>query len=167
MCHKFWMPDVYWVDPSLGRVAILERPRGGEWIEDEARDLESKDVHGVVTLLTPEEIEELELQGEREALESRGLRFYSLPIPDGGTPPSESEARLLITKLAGLVKAGVSLGFHCRAGIGRSPMMAAAVLVASGVPLDRALKAIAVARGWPVPETQEQIGWLKEFAKQS
>jgi len=158
------MPDVYWIEPALGRVAILERPQGGAWMEDEARDLESKEVNGVVSLLTLEENEELELAGEKEALESRGLRFYSFPIPDGGTPGSESEAQALIARLAGLVKAGVSLGFHCRAGIGRSPMMAAAVLVASGVPLDRALKAIAVARGWPVPETEEQLGWLKTFA---
>ncbi len=158
------MSEVYWVDPALGRVAILERPRGGEWIEDEARDLKSQGVDVVVTLLTPEEVEELELQGEREALQSRGIRFFSLPIPDGGTPESIIDARDLIASLAGLLKTGKSLGFHCRAGIGRSPMMAGAVLVESGVPLGEALRALSEARGWPVPETPEQLGWLQRFA---
>jgi protein-tyrosine phosphatase len=159
------MPEIYWVDAALGcRIAILERPRGGEWLKDEARDLKARGVDVVVSLLTPEEEDELGLGGEKEAVEAQGLKYISFPIEDCGTPASMSQARALIAGLAASMKAGKAIGLHCRAGIGRSPMIAAAVMSASGIPVDRALKALSEARGWSVPETGDQRKWVERQA---
>jgi len=159
------MAEIYWVESFPGRrVAILARPRGGEALEDDARELKAKGVDIVVSLLTADEEGELGLGGEGRALEAQGIKFISFPIEDCGTPASMSKARALIAVLVASMKAGQAIGFHCRAGIGRSPMMAASVLVASGIPFERALKELSAARGWPVPETTEQVKWVESQA---
>lgn len=158
------MQEIYWVDASLGcRVAILARPRGGEWLKGEARELKANGVDIVVSLLTPDEERELDLEGEKDAMEAQGMKYFSFPIEDCGTPASMSEAQALIGGLVKAMKAGKAIGFHCRAGIGRSPMIAAAVLAASGIPVDRVLKALSEARGWPVPETDDQRRWIERL----
>jgi len=159
------MPETYWVDAAPGcRVAILERPRGDAWLEDEVLELKGKGVDIVVSLLTADEEQELGLEGEKDAVEARGMMYISFPIEDCGTPDSMSRARALIAVLVASMKAGKGIGVHCRAGIGRSPMIAAAVLVASGMPLERALGSLSKARGWPVPETPEQRKWVEKQA---
>lgn len=45
---------------------------------------------------------------------------------------------------------------HCRYGIGRASLLAAAVLVREGVDADEAWQRIGVARGHVVPDTDEQ-----------
>lgn len=159
------MPEIYRVEAAPGRrVAVIERPRGGEWLEDEARDLKAKGIDIVVSLLTPDEEHDLELGGEKGAVEAQGMKYISFPIEDCGTPASMSQARALIAVLVAAMKAGQLTGIHCRAGIGRSPMIAASVLVASGMPLERALRSLSEARGWPVPETAEQRKWVASQA---
>jgi len=158
------MPEIYWVDDALGfRVAILARPRGGSWLADEARELKANGVDIVVSFLTPDEERELALEGEREAMEAQGMKYISFPIEDCGTPASMSGAQALIGELLKEMKSGKAMGYHCRASIGRSPMIAAAVLAASGIPVDRALMALSEARGWQVPETDDQRRWIDRF----
>ena len=158
------MAEIYWVDATLGcRVAILARPRGGPWLADEARELKANGVDIVVSLLTPGEERELGLEGEKDAMEAQGMRFFSFPIEDCGTPASMSGAQALIGELLKELKSGKAMGFHCRASIGRSPMIAAAVLAASGIPADHALMALSEARGWRVPETDDQRRWIDKF----
>jgi protein-tyrosine phosphatase len=52
------------------------------------------------------------------------------------------------------------VAIHCRGGIGRSSLMAAAVLVQLGAAPEQAWDTVSVARGMPVPETEEQRAWL-------
>ncbi|MFT4110031.1 hypothetical protein, partial [Propionicimonas sp.] len=51
---------------------------------------------------------------------------------------------------------GHGVAIHCRAGIGRSSVLAAAVLQLEGVPADEAWNLISHARGLPVPDTDAQ-----------
>jgi protein-tyrosine phosphatase len=157
------MSEIFWVHPPAGRLAVLTCPQGGEWLDLEARDLRSSGLDIVVSLLEPDEARRLGLSGERQAVESQGMTFISLPIEDGGTPASMSEARDLVADLVEKLKTGKAVGVHCRAAIGRSPMIAAAILISLGVPLRTALRQLSLARGYPVPETDEQLGWLEEF----
>jgi protein-tyrosine phosphatase len=53
---------------------------------------------------------------------------------------------------------------HCRAGIGRSSLIAGTVLVRFGIPPEEAWRLITAARGFRVPETPEQGEWLTAFA---
>ena len=49
-------------------------------------------------------------------------------------------------------------------GIGRSGLLAASLLVSSGIEPEEAIRRVSVARGVSVPETVEQKKWVKDFA---
>lgn len=152
--------------PWSGRLAIVSRPRGGDWIDDEVRDWKAEGLNPVVSLLTEEEQGEFELFGEKEASEKQGLQFFSLPINDLGVPSSRDETFRLLSQLERLLAAGRNVGIHCRQSIGRSGMMAACLLVMAGSGPQESLESVKNSRGLPVPETREQIEWVSEFERE-
>jgi len=158
--------EIYWVErPGPGRVAIMPRPRGGDWLEDEVRSLREEGVDVLVSLLEAHEIEGFELEREPEVSKAAGIEFLSHPIPDHGIPASFEEASALVRDLERRLGEGRGVAIHCFAGVGRSATIAAAVLLAHGVPLDETLDLLGQARGFPVPETPEQLEWLERFAR--
>ena len=159
-------PNLYWIDgPWPGKLAISARPRGGDWLEDEISGWQRSGVDAVVSLLTPEENEDLQLSKEPTLAKSHGLRFVSLPVQDRGVPHSWDEVLRAVAKAGDMLRQGRNVAVHCRQGIGRSGMMAAALLISDGSTPGDALKVISGARGIPVPETPEQREWVKEFAR--
>lgn len=55
-------PNVYWVDlPASGRLAIMPRPRAGDWLDKEIAGWRAEGIHVVVSLLEAEEVAELGL----------------------------------------------------------------------------------------------------------
>src|SRR5437870_809053 len=80
---------LYWIEgPWPGRLAILPRPRGGEWLEDEVQSWQQSGLDVVLSLLTQEEIADLALTREAELCQVYGVQFLSFPIEDRGTPAS-------------------------------------------------------------------------------
>jgi protein-tyrosine phosphatase len=146
-----------------GRLAVAPRPRGGDWLEDEARSWRRSGVDVVVSALTSDEVANLALSDEQELLRSHDIIFVSFPIVDRTIPTSQADVGTLVERLARFILDGKNVLIHCRQGIGRSALIAACVLVALGVSADTALEEIAKARGCPVPETIEQRRWIKEF----
>lgn len=157
--------NVFWVaGVPTGRLGILARPRGGDWLGDETAAWREAGVDFVVSLLEPEEASQLMLADEAAAAASSGVEFRAFPIPDRGVPASrESVADLAGDMMAALAE-GRSVAVHCRQGIGRSGLIAGAILVAMGRDTGAALDAVANARGLDVPETIEQRRWLADFA---
>jgi protein-tyrosine phosphatase len=149
--------------PAPGRLAILPRPRGGDWLADDVAAWRRAGVDVVVSLLTPDETADLGLEAEADECRAHGIEFRSLPTPDRGVPAFAAAADL-IARLAGSVADGRTVAVHCRQGVGRSAVLAAGVLTALGVDADSAVRAVADARGCPVPETPEQRRWIAEFA---
>lgn len=148
-----------------GRLAVLPRPRGGDWLDDEIASLRIAGVDVLVSLLTPAEAAELDLVREAEFCRGRGLDFLSFPIEDRGVPSCDREFDRLVRTLTDRIDAGRSLAIHCRMGIGRSAVVAAALLVRRGLSADAAFERIAAARGLAVPDTDEQRGWVARFAE--
>jgi len=157
---------VFWVaDMENGRLGILPRPRGGDWLSDEVAAWREAGVDMVVSLLEAEEAEQLVLEGEAAAAASSGIAFRAFPIPDRGVPASKESVAELAAEIIAALDQGRSIAVHCRQGIGRSGLIAGGVLVATGKKPDAALKAVAEARGLEVPETPEQRRWLEDFAR--
>lgn len=159
--------DVFWVPTPLpGRLAVAPRPRGSDWLDEEMAHWQDAGVGTVVSLLTPDEAEEFGLKSEGQAAIARGMRFVQHPIPDRGLPASRAEFRQLVDGIAGELAAGRGVVIHCRQGIGRAGLTAAAVLMATGLDPAAAVERVSVTRGRPVPETPAQRHWLDEFANE-
>ena len=153
--------------PWRGELAIVPRPRGGDWLEGEIRALKDEHFDVLVSLLTRDESDEFDLALEADLSRAHGLQFCEFPIPDLGIPRSPAAARQLIVRLRSALEAGEKIGIHCRQGIGRSGLIAAGLLVASGVDPETAFRRVSAARGLPVPETAEQEQWVRELARES
>lgn len=156
---------VYWIDgPWSGRLAIVPRPRGGDWLGEEIHSWREAGLAVVVSLLTQDENTELELNQEGFLCRARGIQFHAYPIPDRGVPTSRRATADLVRKLETALEAGKSVAVHCRQGIGRSSLIAALLLVSAGIDPEAALAQIRQARGCAVPDTIEQSNWIKSFA---
>lgn len=156
---------VFWVDgPWSGRLGILPRPRGGDWLSDETAAWREAGVDMVVSLLEPDEAAQLVLEDEAAAAAASGIVFRPFPIPDRGVPTSLESVAELASEVVDALEEGRSVAVHCRQGIGRSGLIVGGVLVATGVDPITALRTIAESRGLEVPETEEQRQWLKDFA---
>ena len=55
------LAEVHWIKGLPCRLAILPRPRSGDWLEDEIRSLRGQGIDVLVSLLTPDETAELGL----------------------------------------------------------------------------------------------------------
>jgi protein-tyrosine phosphatase len=150
--------------PVAGVLSTMPRPRGGEWLDGEMAALRSAGVGLVACLLTGGELAEFELHGEEEAARLAGIEFRHLPIVDMSVPSPEP-LLALADELVGRLTEGAHVVIHCRAGIGRSSLVAATVLVGLGVPIQQAWVDIGTARGVEVPETEEQRRWVERHAR--
>jgi protein-tyrosine phosphatase len=114
----------------------------------------------VVSLLETNEARTLGLDAERELLKALGMDFVSFPIPDMGIPTSVEEFASLSKMLLKQVDSGVNTLVHCHAGIGRSGLMAAGILLHCDLDPKQAFAHVSKMRGIRVPETSQQENWL-------
>jgi hypothetical protein len=157
----------YWIetDPPV-KLAIAPRPRGGDWLADDLRSYRRDGIDILVSLLTPIEEVELGLRNEPDACRESGIDFRSFPIPDRHTPQSPPQFRAFVLELHAQSLQGRSIAAHCRAGIGRSSLLIACLLIRYGIPPDDAFRRISLARGLQVPDTPEQIDWVRAFSSE-
>jgi protein-tyrosine phosphatase len=157
--------EAYWISgPWPGRLGIVPRPRGGDWLAGEVLAWREARIDIVASLLTPDEVSELDLRHEATLTRAEGVEFLSLPIPDYGVPPEEESFAQVVRQLDQALHAGRSVAVYCRQGIGRTSVLVAALLVAAGVEPEDAFQRIAKARGRPVPDTREQREWVAQHA---
>jgi protein-tyrosine phosphatase len=124
-------------------------------------DLAAAGIEVIVCALTETELAELDLTEEPEAARDAGITFHWLPIPDFGVPAITPNLDAALHDMRG----GRHVAVHCWAGIGRSSLLAGALLVMDGASPEAAWQAISEARGRDVPETDEQRAWLATFAQ--
>jgi len=158
--------ELYWIEgPWRGRLAIMPRPRGRDWLEDEIQSWRRGGVDVVVSLLTREEQTELDLRDEEALCRANGIEFVSFPIADRSVPSSAEAFSEQALKLAGQLANGRNIAVHCRQGIGRAALVAIGVLNLSGLEPAAAMERVGAARGCSVPETPEQRRWITDFAR--
>ena|SRR5579863_705077 len=154
-------PDLFWIPgPWRGRMAVATRPRGGDWLEDEANGWRRAGLNVVVSLLEAEEAAQLQLTSESDIARPKGIQLISFPIPDRGVPASMPAALGLLRSLAEALEKGKNVAIHCRQGIGRSGLIASALLVTSGIGAEKAIETVSAARGQTIPETPAQLDWI-------
>ncbi|WP_417679992.1 protein-tyrosine phosphatase family protein [Roseibium sp.] len=138
----------------------------GEWLEDDIGALRGEGIDHIVSMLTGDEQEELGLTGEQETCLRLGVTFFRFTIEDRGVP----DLAELVPVVEGIVQDltdGKSVAVHCRAGIGRSGLLAACVLTRFGLSAEHAIDRVSSARGVPIPDTAEQAELIRKFAVHS
>lgn len=154
------LPTTYKVkDIEGGALSVMAKPVSGEWIEDEFVGFARLGIDKIVCLLEDLEQQEVGLASEEALCIKNSIEYISFPIPDRGLPNTD-QAITLVEQLLSEIRAGKHIAIHCRAGIGRTGIIAGAVLVKSGLTAQDALALITEARGVQVPDTEEQENWL-------
>lgn len=148
--------------PHAGRLAVVERPRGGDWLRGDMAALRIAGVDTLVSALVDEEMRSTWLEAEAEAAREAALRFVRLPIANLGTPLDET-GLATIHALAAEVQDGRFVAAHCFASVGRSPLIVASIMVLLGADPDFAWDEIEITRGRQVPDTLEQRHWVRRF----
>ncbi|MGB3780260.1 MAG: dual specificity protein phosphatase family protein [Tunicatimonas sp.] len=154
---------IYWIKKfdNGAAVGIMPRPRGNDWLDDEIKRFEMNGIQTIVSLLEPHEHTELGLNNEDSFCRKYNINFINYPIPDRGLPENQQTVNQLIEELRNRIDQGQRLVIHCRMGIGRSSMISAAVLIKDKMKVDEIFDEISQIRGLKVPDTEDQIDWLK------
>lgn len=160
-------PDIYQVELiGSGSLSVMAKPVSGEWIEDEFSGIANRGINRIVSLLEKHEAFEVGLEAEQELAEKYEMEYISYPILDRGLPTSIKGYLEFTKRLYHEAAGGLHTVVHCRAGIGRTGIIAAGVLLHCGFEPEDAFQCVSKKRGAVVPDTQEQIEWVvKSYAE--
>ncbi len=160
--------EIFWTREKYpGRIALVPRPRGGEWLEDEAAAWSEAGLNVIVSMLEAEEISSFELEREAEFCQANDIEFIAFPITDRSVPDLNEEFLRLIKRLKISLSKGKNIGIHCRQSVGRAPLLAAVLMISFGINPTEAFRRLSLVRGVEVPETVEQKKWAERFAEES
>jgi protein-tyrosine phosphatase len=156
--------DVFWIEGEpRTRLAVVLMPRPKDCLEDDLRRYQNAGIDTLVSLLEPREAKLLGLGREAELAREAGMEFVNYPIPDVHVPDNTASFRAFVSELADRLRAGHSVGVHCRGSIGRSTVTAACTLIHLGWKPEAAIEAICHARRCYVPDTEEQRIWILDY----
>lgn len=167
---------IAWVEPPglPGEIGMLPLPglviarRGERFVDaalqDEVLDaLAARQTTLLVCLLDDGECDADEIGDLASAAEARSLGLLGAPIADFSAPDQRLDWPALIGRLAGDLRQGRRIAFCCLAGYGRSGMMAARLLIATGSTPQAAIDAVRTARPGAI-ESDEQVAYLLSCA---
>lgn len=158
------MNEIFWIDGNPPTsLAVVLRPRGGDWLEEELARFKRGGIHTIVSLLEEEEADWLGLAQEGPLAAQLGMEFLSFPIPDTHVPHNMEAFRAFVSGIVNRLRHGEHIGVHCRGSIGRATVTTAAALIHLGWKPEAALTAIRKARGCAVPDTEEQQAWILKY----
>ena len=159
--------DVFWIEGKPpAQLAIVLCPRGDTRLEGDLWRFKQCGVDTLVSMLEPDEAAWLGLAKEGLLAREAGMQFLSYPIRDVHVPADMKSFRTFCAGLADRLRAGEHIGLHCRGSIGRAPTTAACTLIHLGWKAKDALGAIQKARGFPIPDTEEQLRWILNYNAQ-
>ena len=106
-----------------------------------------------------------------DALLPAGIDYLRRSIPDHGLPPERADMAGILEYLRQALKTGRVIYLHCRAGIGRTNMVAGCLLAEQGFSGDGALGELnrlwllsGRSAEWPtIPETPEQSDYVRRW----
>ncbi len=163
---KQWKKLVYPLNLEKGSIIMMPKPPGGMQLKTYIEFLKSLEVDYLVSLLQPSEIEQFSLTSEAAQCRAQGIEFINFPIRDHSVPQFFLPFNQLIENLSLALNQDKTIAIHCYAGIGRTGITAASLLIKNGAQVDLALMDLSKARGLRVPETLEQITWLHHHNEQ-
>ena len=126
-----------------------------EYIADYDRDIGSDlDVvkrwgaKAIVTLIEDFEFKYLGVEKLSDEIRARGMRWYHLPIEDGGIPDEKFSLQWeqVRKELLQMLQHGDNILIHCRGGLGRAGMVSAILAMDMGLSAEKAITVVRQAR---------------------
>ncbi len=149
--------------PCLG---LLVEAHGGLSIDDDALDetmrgLAEKGVELLAAVIEDAEIQDIDYGDVQDAAARYRIAVQRCPLPDFTAPDADFLRRWqpIETRAIAILRRGGGVAVHCLAGEGRSPLMAAYLLVRLGLAPDSALHAVRSALPNAI-ETEDQLHFL-------
>ena len=102
-----------------------------------------------------------ETMDDEQALSALGIRHLNVPVPDRSTPTDE-QFELLEQWVSEVETGGGVVYLHCQAGLQRTAVVAAALLVRRGMTAGDAFRALQLARPGANP-TEAQHAWFRRI----
>ena len=152
------------LDIGEGSLSIMSKPSGGENLRDDLRYLKNSGFTHIISLLEAHEASELSLELESSICAELGISFNQCPVADRSIPKEPNVFIESVVCAYNAIDAGANLIAHCRAGIGRSGIYTASVLIYHGLSISDAFDLVSTARGISIPDTQIQIDWIHDNA---
>ncbi len=162
----------YLAIPRGGRIAMTHCPgrntvdaQGRQWqriLSDDLAAIQSANIRTVVSLISLSEMQKLGVPDLPTQVVQHQLQWLQLVIEDFGTPDLnalESWQQIKENVLAALARRETVL-LHCAAGLGRTGMMAACLLVACGHTPASAIAQVRAARPGTI-ETEAQAAFIQ------
>jgi ADP-ribosyl-[dinitrogen reductase] hydrolase len=164
------LPNSHWIEP--GRLLAGEHPAAADDRATRRRlaKLLGAGIDCFLDLTEPAEIATYQpllaaARGGKEAL------YLRRPIRDHGVPESEAGMQQILDTLDRALAEGRSVYMHCRAGIGRTNLVAGCWIATRGEGgeaalerLNRAWRGNARSRSWPtIPETGQQADFIRNW----
>ena len=150
------------IDNGSGSLAIAPHPSSGSSLHFDVEYWAESGIDTVVSLLTETEEQELDLSNERTVVAKHGMTFRSFAVPDMRVPQALPAFCELATEIAHLIRRKRRILVHCWAGIGRSGLLASAVLVLMGHDPETVFDLVTKVRGESVPDNQDQVDWFSD-----
>jgi protein-tyrosine phosphatase len=139
-----------------GQLYLHNMPGCGKPFADFSAAVAAKNVSRVVCMVSLDEISRNAPEYAKALRAGVPWQHITCPTPDFGVP-DEAAFRALAQDIASRLRAGENIVIHCFAGIGRTGMMATAVLLALGEPLPQAYAIVAQAGSGAESESQEKL----------
>jgi protein-tyrosine phosphatase len=145
-------------DEVPGRIYLHGMPGRYEALEETWASIGSKAIDRIVCLAPRDEI-------RRKSPEyASAIETGTVPCPvlefavqDFGAPDDDLEFQEVVKAVASSLRSGDRVLVHCGAGIGRTGMLAIAVLIVLGVPLDHATERVRDAGSSPERDAQYDV----------
>ena len=120
---------------------------GAPWARDLDTDLtalKSQETNFIVTLVEPFELDLLKVPNLGEQVAVHGMDWLHLPIRDQEVPTNAFEDTwpTACADILARLEAGENVVLHCRGGLGRAGLVAAIILLETGLQPDEAMRAI-------------------------
>ncbi len=145
--------DTIAVPGSVGCIGLVAGPgtridSGGpvsrKYLQADMREIEQWGANGVVCLLEAHELKMHKVEELPGVVTGNGMWWKHLPIIDMDIPDQEFENNWAIEgeRIRHALRIGERVIFHCYAGLGRTGMMAARILVEMGVEPEQAIRTV-------------------------
>jgi protein-tyrosine phosphatase len=151
-------------DEVPGRLFLHRMPGRLEPLQRSIDEIRRRGISQVICLAPLAEVEAKSPEYAR-LLRNGGTpwRQVMFPIVDFGVPSDRQHFLAFVIQVAQSLRAGDYMLAHCAGGIGRTGLLASAVLVVLGVPVDEALQRAGGAGSHPErPEQVDLVQWVGE-----